>query len=27
MPWPRLANLTDDELDAVFEYVRSIATR
>ena len=27
MPWPRLANLTDAELDAVFEYVRSIATR
>lgn len=24
MPWPRLANLTDDELNAVFEYVRSI---
>jgi len=27
MPWPRLANLTDDELDAVFEYVRSIPSR
>ena len=27
MPWPRLANLTDAELDAVVEYVRSIATR
>jgi len=27
MPWPRLANLTDGELDAMFEYVRSIATR
>lgn len=27
MPWPRIANLTDAELDAVFEYVRSIATR
>jgi cbb3-type cytochrome c oxidase subunit III len=27
MPWPRLAALTDAELDAVFEYVRSIATR
>jgi len=27
MPWPRLANLTDAELDAVFEYVRSIQTR
>jgi len=25
MPWPRLANLTDDELNAVFEYVRSIS--
>ena len=24
MPWPRLANLTDDELNAIFEYVRSI---
>ena len=26
MPWPRLANLTDAELNAVFEYVRSIAS-
>jgi mono/diheme cytochrome c family protein len=25
MPWPRLANLTDDELNAVFEYLRSIS--
>jgi mono/diheme cytochrome c family protein len=25
MPWPRIANLTDDELNAVWEYVRSIA--
>jgi mono/diheme cytochrome c family protein len=24
MPWPRLANLTDQELDAVFLYIRSI---
>jgi cytochrome c553 len=24
MPWPRLANLTDDELNAVYEYIRSI---
>ena len=26
MPWPRLANLTDDELNAVYEYVRSIVS-
>lgn len=25
MPWPRIGNLTDDELNAVFEYVRSIS--
>ena len=26
MPWPRLANLTDDELNAIYEYVRSIVS-